>query len=610
MAQQQQQHGGNLRNRKHANNNSAAVVVESMDDDHHQNAPVGGEGTPPNDPSTRVVREAEDAPDDAEDDKEEVSDDDDDDQFYLTPMDQRPLLLRLDVGPFLLAYSGLIAWDNAACSEEEAFLLLGISVVSFAFVVVLVLHLALVLWTQWSVPIKADVGFRCCKSTASDQQQLLPMTLWTHCLVQGKHTETDGSTLTGIVPIIQESSEVVVATFQDRIFRCSNRIPDADVSLWDDKGDNDAVHRKPCARRFRPVQYPIHLPFRWYATWKGHDSIHSAVTSGRVYGRNTTTLQLPAFLELLSQQMIAPFFIFQVFCVVLWSLDEYWYYALFTLFALILFESTLAYNRLKSLERLHTISHRNQHQRVWVRRGIDAATKMTWMSIPVAELVPGDWLSLSGSHVHVPADILLLQGSAVCDEALLTGESVPQLKQALDVTASTERTLLNMQDGDQKESLLFAGTNLLVGTPPSEATVEEITPDNGVSGIVLRTGFETVQGNLLRTMAHSTASTDGVHTVDTFVFILLLVLCAIGAAGYVLYEGWNDDRRNRFRLILHVVIIITSVVPPELPMELSLAVTNSVADLMRRSQVFCTEHFRIPWAGEIDVCCFDKTGTL
>jgi manganese-transporting P-type ATPase len=98
--------------------------------------------------------------------------------------------------------------------------------------------------------------------------------------------------------------------------------------------------------------------------------------------------------------------------------------------------------------------------------------------------------------------------------------------------------------------------------------------------------------------------------MDTFVFIFLLVLCAIGAAVYVLNEGWYDERRNRFRLILHVVIIVTSVVPPELPMELSLAVTNSVADLMKRCNVFCTEHFRIPWAGEVDVCCFDKTGTL
>jgi len=364
----------------------------------------------------------------------------------------------------------------------------------------------------------------------------------------------------------------------------------------------------PNTSKFEKQRVLEDMTFKQYIESKGIQSPDELQTRKSLYGTNTMVIPMPEFLELFKEHVVAPFFVFQIFCTVLWMLEDYWYFSMLTFFMLFVFESIVVISRRKNMERIRGM--RIRHREMLVFRD------KTWKTLMSDELVPGDIVCLQNKAKHepdnrLPCDMLLLSGNCTVDESILTGESIPQIKEPIQIRDNLEEKF-SLKSGLHKAHILWGRTEILqcIRDPEKAFGLSVLSPPPRQCCVayVLRTGFHTTQGKLVRTVLF-TAERVSVESKDAFIFLFVLLCFALLASVYTLYTGLNDPERDKYKVIIKSILILASVVPPELPMELSLAVNNSILSLISHA-IYCTEPYRIPSAGRVTVCCFDKTGTL
>ena len=193
-----------------------------------------------------------------------------------------------------------------------------------------------------------------------------------------------------------------------------------------------------------------------------------------------------------------------------------------------------------------------------------------WTTIPASELVLQDILKLSLGGV-VPADVRLLGGSVLLDQSMLTGESIPT------------------EAGAGSDA--YAGALIRRGEAVAEVTA---------------TGERTKFGrtaDLVRV-----AKADSSQQKAVFRVVRNLVL--FNGSVTVLLAGYSFMLRMPLLDILSLVLVaVLSSIPVALPSMFTLAAAIGARSLGRRG-ILPTSLSAVEEAGEIDVLCLDKTGTL
>lgn len=170
-------------------------------------------------------------------------------------------------------------------------------------------------------------------------------------------------------------------------------------------------------------------------------------------------------------------------------MDEYYYYAACIFFISITSVSSTLLETRSTMRRMREMARYICQVRV-LRNGF-------WRTVPSTDLVPGDIYEISDPHLtHFPCDALLLTGDAIVNESMLTGESVPVSK--LPCVRNEVLHLLSLTTTISPElakHFLFSGTRVVRVRRGRE-------DGEGVAAVamVVRTGFNTTKGSLVRSM--------------------------------------------------------------------------------------------------------------
>jgi Ca2+-transporting ATPase len=204
--------------------------------------------------------------------------------------------------------------------------------------------------------------------------------------------------------------------------------------------------------------------------------------------------------------------------------------------------------------------------------------------IPARGLVPGDIVVLEAGDV-ASADIRLIKSSRLqCNEAILTGESLPVAKQVDPVAknaALAERT-----------SMVYLGTSVTRGSG---------------DGVVVGTGGRTELGRIAQLMEEAEPGrTPLERRLDELsrqlMWLALVLAAAIGVAGMV-------SGRDVFLMIESAIALAVATVPEGLPMVATLALARGMLRMARR-QALIERLSAVETLGAATVILTDKTGTL
>ncbi|NXX43165.1 AT134 ATPase, partial [Tricholaema leucomelas] len=311
-----------------------------------------------------------------------------------------------------------------------------------------------------------------------------------------------------------------------------------------------------------------------------------------ICGPNTIDVPVIPIWKLLIKEVLNPFYVFQLFSVCLWFAEDYREYAtaiiIMSLFSILL----TVYDLRQQSVKLHRLVESHNNITVTV-----CTNKEGSQELESQHLVPGDMMILQEGKTLLPCDAILISGQCTVNESMLTGESIPVTKTCLP-QADNFLPWKKYCAEDYKKHVLFCGTEVLKAKANGRGLVK---------AVVLRTGFNTAKGDLVRSILYPKPMNFKLYRDALWFLMCLIAFAAIGMIYAVCVFALNGEAAGE--VVKKALDVITIAVPPALPAALTTGIIYTQRRLKKKG-IFCISPQRINMCGQLNLICFDKTGTL
>ena len=218
------------------------------------------------------------------------------------------------------------------------------------------------------------------------------------------------------------------------------------------------------------------------------------------------------------------------------------------------------------------------------------------ITIPGREVVPGDLVVLFEGE-RIPADGMVFWGSGLsCDESLLTGESVPVRKIAVDTQKEAEIPMA--RPGGEDSPFVYSGSLVVSG----QAVM-----------VVKNTGATTEMGRIGKALAtvveEPTLLQKETGRIVKFIFIIALFLCALIVVVYGLTKQTPSGAQDWMGGILAGITLAMAMLPEEFPVVLTIFLALGAWRISRKN-VLARKMSAVETLGAATILCSDKTGTI